>query len=216
MGRGADTQEAQTRSVRFTDTEKWGYSSDRGSRKREGEHSVRRTRPKRLAPSNRLSYQPASLILLAGAEADASSEFAKRLFNKGSVSVFDPARIAQAITGEISQEERHAKTQTLLSKVAVERLRGGGSVVIDSRALDPAERAEWVKLGNQARRPVHLIFLDSGSSDDETAGQAAALRKAIEQDRMGEEGFSSVLTLTRNAANGVMSVGFDLDLRSRD
>jgi predicted kinase len=218
------------RSVKIGEHERSGYSSDR----RRGEvltedtagqrpAPVRRARGRRLNPSNRLGYAPSSVIVLAGAAGVGKTFFADRLFDKGSVAVLSVARIQSMIAAEETQARDQALT--LITQVAVQRLRAGQAVVIDGRGLDGADRAPLVAMGQQARRPVHLIFLEGsreqllegGASEDAVERDlplALALRKAIEQDQLGEEGFATVLTLTRRAADQVKQIGFDMDMRA--
>jgi predicted kinase len=228
----APTDRGGRRSVKIGDQERSAYSSDRtrrgepiGDRDEERGQSVRRARGRRLNPSNRISYSPSSVIVLAGAAGVGKTTFADRLFDKGSVAVLSIAKIQRMIAGAPEGPEARAQAVSLIGQVAAQRLRAGQSVVIDGRALDPEERRELVLVAQRARRPAHLIFLEGSREQLEQGGASeqdiehdlpltGELRRAVEQDRLGEEGFSTVLTLTRRAAEQVRQIGFDLDLRA--
>jgi len=220
------------RSVKISEHERSGYSSDRTRRgepvredsPRQAE-TVRRARGRRLPPSNRLGYAPSSVIVLAGAAGSGKTTFAERLFDKGSVAVLSPDKIRRMIAAPPDSPEAQAQALSLIGQVAVQRLRAGQSVVIDGRALEPDERRGLVLIAQRARRPAHLIFLEAsreqllesgvGEEDaDRDLRLALELRRAIEQDRLGEEGFATVLTLTRRAADQVKQIGFDMDMRA--
>ena len=105
------------------------------------------------------------------------------------------------------------------------RLRAGQAVVIVGRSLEASEREELVRLAQTAGRPAHLIFLEATAEQLREAGAseeaverdmpaATELRRAVEQGKLGDEGFATVLTLTPRAADAVRQIGFDLDLRS--
>jgi predicted kinase len=224
----AQSDRTGLRSVKISDLERSGYSSDRrrGEAPRDDEDarpvSVRRARGRRLNPSNRIGYAPSSVIVLAGAAGVGKTTFAERLFDKGSVAVLSVAKVRAMIAAP--EPQATAQALSLITQVAQQRLRAGQAVVIDGRALDPAERQPLVAMAQQARRPVHLIFLEGsqdqlleGGADEQSLERdiplATALRRAIEQDRLGEEGFATVLTLTRRAAEQVKQVGFDMDMR---
>lgn len=165
------------------------------------------------------------MIILAGAAGVGKTTFADRLFDKGSVAVLSIAKIQRMIAGAPEGPQAHTQAVSLIGQVAAQRLRAGQSVVIDGRALEPDERRDLVLIAQRARRPAHLILLEGsreqleqgGASEqdiDRDAALAGELRRAVEQDRLGEEGFSTVLTLTRRAADMVKQIGFDLDLRA--
>ncbi len=226
------TERGGLRSVKISEHERSGYSSDRTRRgemisddRDERPANVRRARGRRLNPSNRLGYAPSSVIVLAGPSRVGKTTFAERLFDKGSVAVLSLAKIRRMITAAADEGEARAQALSLVGQVAHQRLRAGQSVVFDGDALDPDERRALVLIAQQARRPAHLIFLEGSREQLEESGAdeaalerdlplATELRRAVEQSRLGEEGFATVLTLTRRAADQVKQIGFDMDMRA--
>jgi len=226
------TERHGLRSVKISEHERSGYSSDRTRRGEPGREdspreseTIRRARGRRLNPSNRLGYAPSSVIVLSGAAGAGKTTFAERLFDKGSVAVLSLDKIRRMIAAPAGSEEAQAQALSLIGQVAAQRLRAGQSVVIDGRALTPEERRGLVLIAQRARRPAHLIFLEasreqlieSGVAEEDAERDlplALELRRAIEQDRLGEEGFATVLTLTRRAADQVKQIGFDMDMRA--
>jgi len=226
------TERHGLRSVKISEHERSGYSSDRtrrgeiiGDDRADRPTTVRRARGRRLNPSNRLSYAPSSVIVLAGATGVGKTTFVERLFDKGSVAVLSIEKIRRMIAAPQDDAEARTKALSLIGQVAHQRLRAGQSVVLEGDALDADERRALVLIAQQARRPAHLIFLEGSpeqlqeSGADEAALErdlplAAELRRAVEQDRIGEEGFATVLTLTRRAADQVKQIGFDMDMRA--
>ncbi len=228
----SSSERSGRRSVKISEHERGGYSSDRtrrgeiiGEDRSERPAAVRRARGRRLNPSTRLGYSPSSVIVLAGPSRVGKTTFADRLFDKGSVAVLSLEKIRRMIAGAGDEAQARAQAVSLVSQVAHQRLRAGQSVVLDGDALDPDERRALVLIAQQARRPAHLIFLEGSREQLEASGAdeatlerdlplATELRRAVEQDRLGEEGFATVLTLTRRAADQVKQIGFDLDMRA--
>jgi len=228
----SSTERGGLRSVKISEHERSGYSSDRtrrgeiiGDSNGDRPANVRRARGRRLNPSNRLGYAPSSVIVLAGASRVGKTAFADRLFDKGSVAVLSLAKIRRMIAATDDEAKARAQALSLVGQVAHQRLRAGQSVVFDGDALDPEERRGLVLIAQQARRPAHLIFLEGSREQLEADGAdeatlerdlplAAELRRAVEQERLGEEGFATVLTLTRRAADQVKQIGFDMDMRA--
>jgi len=217
--------------VKISEHERSGYSSDRTRRGEiigdDGDRpvNVRRARGRRLNPSNRLGYAPSSVIVLAGASRVGKTTFADRLFDKGSVAVLSIEKIRRMIASAPDESQARTQALSLIGQVAHQRLRAGQSVVLDGDALDPEERRGLVLIAQQARRPAHLIFLEGSREQLEESGAdeaalerdlplALELRRAVEQNRLGEEGFATVLTLTRRAADQVKQIGFDMDMRA--
>lgn len=216
------------RTVRISEHERSGYSSDRTRRGEpvrdaaaERALTPRRARGRRLAPSNRMSYAPSSVIVLAGARGAGQAAFAERLFDKGSVAVLSTERIQSMIAGDPAP----GQAVDLIGRVATQRLRAGQSVVVVGRALDAQERRDLVLIAQRARRPVHLILLEAtrdqllaGGADEQSLESelpaATELRRGLERETLGEEGFSTVLSLTPRAAEQVRQIGFDLDMRA--
>ena len=228
-GAGAPRDRGGVRSVKISEAERGAWSSDR-TRRGEiiGDPSgarpapLRRARGRRLAPSNRMGYSPASLIVVAGPSATDRTAFVERLFDKGSIAVLSIEKVRGMVTGGT---ETLAPALDLVGKVAEQRLRAGQAVVIETRGLDEEERRPLAMIAQRARRPAHLIALEvsreqlaeEGVEDERLEADmsaAAELRRRAEQGELGEEGYATVLTLTRRAAEGVRQIGFDLDLRS--
>ena len=165
-----------------------------------------------------LSYPSPCLIVLAGASGIGKSTWGLRLFPEKSILSSDKMRLL--LSGDESNMEISAQAFYLLHLMARQKLSQGQSVVVDSTALDPRARNDLVALAQHHKTSVHLILLE-GSPELCFEGQTTRERKVpenvildqlaasqelhrlIEARTMGQEGFSSALSLTREQAQAV-------------
>ena len=189
---------SQPRSVKFSDHERGGWSSDRPRRPGEPERPPRKVdvsvRGRVLAPSDRLRYSPGSLLVIACADRALRDRFAARVIEEQSA-VLSLDKVRGLLQGRVPAEELDAKAQALLDAAATKRFAAGQTVVVPLEGLDPDERERYVRLAAAHRRPRHIVLVEAGkdfvAEDDRAA--LTELRTALDQGDLGAEGFMTSL-----------------------
>src|SRR5271167_123766 len=102
------------RSVKISDDERTGWSSDRprrdGAPARPADLTVH---CRVLAPADRLRYSPGSLVVVAGAAADERDGFLERLI-EDRANLLSLERVRALLAGRVATEELDARAQELL------------------------------------------------------------------------------------------------------
>jgi predicted kinase len=186
-----------TRSVRISDDERGGWSSDRprreGAPARPADMTVR---CQVLAPSDRIRYSPGSLLVLLSASPPEAEAFAQRVLESPGL-LLSTAKVRQLLSGRVSEEELEGRAQELLDKTVAKRLEAGETVVLAASSLDPAERERYVRAAAGFRRPRHALLLETATErvPDELRGELNALRRRLDAGELGAEGFQTALRL---------------------
>ena len=186
-----------TRSVRISDDERGGWSSDRP---RTGGRPPRpvdvSTRVRILKPSDRMRYTPGSLVVVVSGSAAERDRFTGRVFeDKGAVLSLDKVRTLLA--GRVEPEVAEERAVQLLDAAVLKRLEAGESVVIGANGFDAEERDRFVRMAHKLRRPRHLILIEVGRDEVAEEDRAALneLRKGIDDATVGQEGFQTAMRL---------------------
>jgi len=198
-----------TRSVKIDDDERGGWSSDRPRRSGPERPPNISVRCRVLSPSDELRYSPASLLVIASADADTRDSFSVRLIDRpGALLSLDKVR--GLLAGRVPEEEMEQRAQELLDAAARKRLEAGEPVVISTTALDPAERERLARLAASARRPRHLILLEVGRDQvaDEDRASLNELRRRLDAGELGAEGYQTALRLNAQAASELKRIVF--------
>jgi len=198
------------RSVKFSDDERGGWSSDRPRR----DGAVRRpvdvsTRCRTLTPSDRLRYSPGSVLLVASPSASERDRFAARVLeDRGAYLSLDKVRALLA--GRLPAEQVEERALELLDTAVGKRVAAGESVALGLDGLAPEERERWVRMAHAARRPRHLILLEAGREDADEDARAALdeLRRALVAGELGEEGIQTALRLSGGTVAEVKKIVF--------
>jgi predicted kinase len=185
------------RSVRISDDERGGWSSDRprrdGAPPRPPDISAR---CRLLRPSDQLRYSPGSLLVLVSPSRAERDRFLQRtLENQGPVLSLDKVR--SLLEGRVEAAELEERSAQLLAATAAKRLEGGDTVVLSAEGLSAGEREPIVRLAHRFRRPRHVILLDAGRDEasDEDRATLNDLRKRLDAGQLGAEGFQTALRL---------------------
>ena len=199
-----------SRSVKISDDERGGWSSDRprrgGAPPRQQDVSVR---CRVLRPTDRMRYSPGSLVVIVSGSKDERDRFVARVVeDRGAVLSLDKVRALLA--GRVAEEELEEKAAELLAAAAQKRLAAGESVVLAADGTGAAERERFVRLAAASRRPRHLVLLEAPRDQisDEDLPALNELRKALDNGALGEEGFQTALRLGGGATGELKRIVF--------
>jgi predicted kinase len=185
------------RSVKISDDERGGWSSDRprreGAPRRELDPSVSN---RVLRPNDRIRYAPGSLLVILGGEPGAADRFAAEVIEKAA-GVLSLRRVRGMIEGKVPAGELEERASQLLDAAVAKRLESNEATVVVVESLAPEERAKYVHMAAPMRRPRHLVLIDAGAEavPEEQRGELNALRNALNAGELGREGFHTALRL---------------------
>ena len=198
------------RSVKIGADERTGWSSERPRREGAPARQADVSGSCRvLPPTDRMRYSPGSLVVIVGAVASEREAFAERVVEERGA-VLSPARVRALLAGRVAEDEIPPRARQLLDAAVAKRLEAGQSVVVPADSLDPERRAVWVRAAHAARRPRHLILLDSGRDQeiDADRGELDELRRALDAGELGREGFQTALRLGGSARSELKRIVF--------
>jgi hypothetical protein len=197
------------RSIKISDDERGGWSSDRPRRGGPERPPNISTRCRVLAPSDSLRYSPTSLLLIVSPSGERRDAFAERLIqDRGSLLSLE--RVRRLLAGRVPEDEMDTRAQELLDAAAGKRLEAGEPVVITAAGLDPDERERYARLAATAKRPRHLILVEAGADgvEDDDRRSLNELRRRIEAGELGAEGFQTALRLSGDAVSDLKRIVF--------
>jgi predicted kinase len=186
-----------TRSIKISDDERGGWSSDRprpgGGPPRKPDLS---TRCRVLSPSDLLRYSPGSLLIIVSPSAGARDAFVERLIETKSA-VLSLDKVKGLLAGRVAEDQMDASAAQLLDKAVLKRLEAGETVVIPAQGLDPEERERFVRMAAAVKRPRHLILIETARDQVQEEDRAALneLRRRLDAGELGQEGFQTALRL---------------------
>ncbi|HEV2769757.1 MAG TPA: hypothetical protein VGV40_06180 [Solirubrobacteraceae bacterium] len=201
---------SSSRSVKISDDERGGWSSDRprpgGGPPRLPDIGVR---GRVLRASDRLRYAPGSLLLIVSASPSERERFAQRVIEDKSA-LLSLGRVRGLLAGHVAEAEIDARANEVLEAAILKRLRARASVVVTAAGLDPAERERFVRLAAGERRPRHLILLETGREGvaDEDRAALNELRRALDAGELGGEGFETALRLGGQSVGELKKIVF--------
>jgi hypothetical protein len=199
-----------TRSVKFSDDERGGWSSDRPRRDGAARRPVDvSTRCRTLTPSDRLRYSPGSLLLIASPSAAERDRFAARVLEDRNA-YLSLDKVRTLLRGRVPAEQVEERALELLGAAVGRRIEAGESVVLGLDGLSAEERERWVRLAHASRRPRHLILLEAGRDEAEEDARTALdeLRRALVAGELGEEGIQTALRLSGGTVAEVKKIVF--------
>jgi hypothetical protein len=203
-------EQPPTRSVKIGADERTGWSSERprreGAKPRQADVSVR---GRILRPGDRMRYSPGSLLVIVSASTPDRDAFIDRVIEaKNAVLSLDKVRALLA--GRVAEEEIEERARELLDAAVAKRLEAEESVVLAADRLDADERDRVVRLAAKLRRPRHLILLETQRDQvaEDDAAPLNALRRALDADELGAEGFHTSLRLGGGSAAEVKRIVF--------
>ena len=201
---------SQPRSVKISDDERGGWSSDRprrgGAPPRPPDLSVR---CRVLSPSDRLRYSPGSLlVVVSGSRADRDAFVERVIEERGAVLSLDKVR--GLLAGRVPDEDVEARATELLDAAILKRLEANETVVVPADGLDPAERERYVRMAAGLKRPRHLVLLETARDQvsEEDRAPLNELRRALDAGEVGSEGFQTALRLGGGAISELKRIVF--------
>jgi predicted kinase len=198
------------RSVKFSDDERGGWSSDRprrdGAARRPADVS---TRCRILAPSDRLRYSPGSLLLIVAPSATERDRFAARVLEDRNA-YLSLDKVRALLKGRVPAEQVEERALELLDTAVGRRLEAGETVVLGADGLGQQQRERYVRMAHAVRRPRHAILLEAGRDDADGEARAALdeLRRALVAGELGNEGIQTALRLSGGAVAEVKKIVF--------
>jgi hypothetical protein len=198
------------RSVKISDDERGGWSSDRprrdGAPPRPADLTVH---CQVLAPADRLRYSPGSLLIVLSASTEERDRFLERLI-EDRASLLSLGKVRELLAGRVAAEELDGRAQELLQAAASKRLENRQTVVLALDGLRPEDREPFVRTAAAQKRPRHLILIETARDQvaDEDAAALNELRRALDAGELGKEGFQTALRLGGGSAAEVKRILF--------
>jgi hypothetical protein len=198
------------RSVKISDDERTGWSSDRPRRDGAPPRPVDLTVHCRvLAPADRLRYSPGSLLIVVSASHEERDRFVDRLIEDRAC-LLSLGKVRALLAGRVADEELQARAEELLRAAVSKRMDSRETVVLAAEGLDADEREPFVRMAATLKRPRHLILLETAreqvQEDDLTA--LNELRRVLDAGELGAEGFQTALRLGGGTAGEVKRILF--------
>ena len=191
---------SEPRSVKISDNERGGWSSDRPRRPGEAQRPPRKAdvsvRGRVLAPSDRMRYSPGSLLEIVCADRTLRDRFVARAIDEQSA-ILSLDKVRALLAGKLPAEQVEEKAQALLDAAASKRFGSGQTVVIPLEGLSAEEREHYVRLAAAHRRARHLVLVEAAKDAvaEEDKAQLTDLRTALDAGELGQEGFMTSLRL---------------------
>jgi len=198
------------RSVKISDDERTGWSSDRPRRDGAPARPANLTVHCRvLAPADRLRYSPGSLLVVACAAPAERDRFLDRLIEDRAC-LLSLGKVRALLAGRVAEQELPARAEELLRAAVSKRLESRETVVLATERLDAGEREPFVRIAAALKRPRHLILLETAREQVREEDHAALneLRRALDAGELGGEGFQTALRLGGGSAGEVKRILF--------
>jgi hypothetical protein len=198
------------RSVKISEDERTGWSSDRprrdGAPPRPADLTVH---CRVLTPADRLRYSPGSLLIVVSAAAAERERFLNRLIEDRAC-LLSLEKVRGLLAGRVAEEEMQARAEALLSAAVAKRLENRETVVLAAEGLKPEEREPFVRMAAALKRPRHLILLEIARDqvEEEDLADLNELRRALDAGELGGEGFQTALRLGGGTADEVKRILF--------
>jgi predicted kinase len=183
-----------TRSVKISDDERRGWSSDRprrdGAPPRPPNIAVR---CRVLSPSDHLRYSPGSLLVIVSPSAAERDRFVERLIDNRTL--LSLGKVRALLAGRADEEEIANRAPEILDAAVLKRLEANETVTIAAEGLEADERERYVRMAARAKRPRHLILLEGAREDVHEDDHATLnkLRRRLDAGELGAEGFQTAV-----------------------
>jgi hypothetical protein len=200
----------QSRSVKISEDERGGWSSDRprreGAPARPADITVHCSV---LRPTDRLRYSPGSLLIVVGASHAERDAFLTRLIDDRAA-LLSLEKVRSLLAGRVPEEELPERAAELLAAAVAKRLENRETVVLAAPGLRREDREPFVRAAAALRRPRHVILLETSRDQvgEEDLAPLNELRTALDAGDLGAEGFQTALRLGGGSAIEVKRILF--------
>jgi hypothetical protein len=198
------------RSVKIGADERTGWSSERPRRGGQADRPPNiSVRCKILRPTEEIRYSPGSLLLIASASEGDREALAERVVEqKGAL--LSTAKVRELLSGRVPDEEMESRAAELLDAAAAKRLGANESTVVVTNGLAPEERERLARVAAAARRPRHLILLETARDQvaEEDLAPLNELRRRLDAGELGAEGFDTALRLGGDSISELKRIVF--------
>jgi hypothetical protein len=198
------------RSVKISDDERTGWSSDRPRRDGAPQRPPNLTVHCRvLAPADRLRYSPGSLLIVVSASPAERDRFLERLI-EDRASLLSLGKVRALLEGRVAAEDLESRAEELLAAAVAKRLENRETVVLALDGLGASDREAFVRVAAAHKRPRHLILIETTRDQvqEEDAAALNELRRALDAGELGAEGFQTALRLGGGSAVEVKRILF--------
>ena len=119
-------------------------------------------------------------------------------------------KVRALLNGRVEEHELEARARELLGAAVLKRLQANQTVIVAIDGFDADERERYVRLAHGVRRPRHLILLETRRDQvlDEERPALDELRRALDANELGQEGFQTTLRLGGNALSELKRIVF--------
>jgi hypothetical protein len=198
------------RSVKISDDERTGWSSDRPRRDGAPARPMDMTVHCRvLRPTDRLRYSPGSLLMVSCASSAELDAFLERLIDERAA-VLSLRRVKTLLAGRVGEEELDERARELLASAVQKRLEARQTVVLATEGFTAEEREPFLRAAAAQRRPRHLILIETAREHvaEEDLPALNELRRALDAGELGNEGIQTALRLGGGSAAEVKRILF--------
>jgi predicted kinase len=199
--------EPRTRSVKISEDERRGWSSDRprrdGDPPRPPSISVR---CRVLSPSDHVRYSPGSLLVIVSPSSAERDRFAQRLIDDRA-SLLSLDKVRALLAGRAAEEDIAGRSVEILEAAVLKRLEANQTVVLLAEGLGADERERYVRMAARFKRPSHLILVDTSREGDDRAA-LNELRRRLDAGDLGAEGFQTALRLSGESLTELKRIVF--------
>ena len=203
-------EQPPTRSVKISEDERTGWSSDRprrdGAPPRPPSVSVR---CRVLTPSDHVRYSPGSLLLLVCPSPAERDRFAEDLIDNRAA-LLSLGKVRALLEGRVTEEEIAARAVEILDAAVLKRLGANETVVIAAEGLGAEERERYVRMAARFKRPRHVILLDTSREGVQEEDRAVLndFRRRLDAGELGAEGFNTALRLGGDSLSELKRIVF--------
>ena len=204
------SDEPRTRSVKISDDERRGWSSDRP--RRDGEPSRPPSisvRGRVLSPSHLVRYSPGSLLVIVSPSSTERDRFAEQFIENGAF-LLSLDKVRMRLAGRASEEDIDGRAVEILHAAVRKRLEANETVVLAAEGLGAGEREAYVRMAASFKRPSHLILVDTVSHGVDKDDRAALndLRRRLDAGELGAEGFVTAMRLSGQSLTELKRIVF--------
>ena len=137
------------------------------------------------------------MLLVTGAQAAQLDPFLDRRIEEKGI-VFSLPRIRTLLAGRVPEDQIDARARELMDTAVTKRMGAGQTVVVALETLGPEERNHFILMAHGNRRPRHLMLVEAprDSVDEDERAPIDELRKALDANELGAEGFHTALRIS--------------------